>query len=53
MPTNSKKTLQELGISPMTIHGLRHTHASVLLYMKIDINYVCEHLGHSNIETTY
>ncbi|WP_318246279.1 tyrosine-type recombinase/integrase [Bacillus sp. PS06] len=35
------------------MHGLRHTHASVLLYRKVDINYVSERLGHSNIETTY
>lgn len=32
---------------------IRHTHASVLLYKKVDINYVSERLGHSNIETTY
>ncbi|WP_075981315.1 tyrosine-type recombinase/integrase [Bacillus massilinigeriensis] len=48
-----QKTLKELGISPITMHGLRHTHASVLLYRKIDVNYVSERLGHSNIETTY
>ncbi|WP_313771801.1 tyrosine-type recombinase/integrase [Neobacillus niacini] len=48
-----QKTLKELGIAPITIHGLRHTHASVLLYPKIEVNYVSERLGHSNIETTY
>lgn len=46
------KTLKELGIEPITMHGLRHTHASVLLYKKISINYVSERLG-QNIETTY
>lgn len=35
------------------MHGLRHTHASVLLYRKVNINYVSECLGHSTIETTY
>nr|WP_233711410.1 site-specific integrase [Lederbergia citrisecunda] len=44
-----QKTLQELGIAPVTMHGLRHTHAIVLLYRKVDINYVSERLGHSNI----
>lgn len=34
------------------MHGLRHTHASVLLYKKVSIYYVSERLGHSNIETT-
>jgi integrase len=48
-----QKTLQQLGIDPITMHGLRHTHASVLLYRKVDINYVSERLGHSTIETTY
>lgn len=34
------------------MHGLRHTHASVLLYKKVSIYYVSERLGHSDIETT-
>lgn len=47
-----KKLLLELKIDPITIHGLRHTHASVLLYRKASIHYVSERLGHSDIETT-
>ncbi|WP_099363601.1 tyrosine-type recombinase/integrase [Fredinandcohnia onubensis] len=47
-----KKLLLELNIEPITVHGLRHTHASVLLYKKLSINYVSERLGHSDIETT-
>jgi integrase len=35
------------------MHGLRHTHASVLLYKKISINYLSERLGHKDIDTTY
>ncbi|MFC5613714.1 tyrosine-type recombinase/integrase [Metabacillus niabensis] len=35
------------------MHALRHTHASVLLYKKIDFNYISERFGHSNINTTY
>ncbi|MFJ8101105.1 MULTISPECIES: tyrosine-type recombinase/integrase [unclassified Lysinibacillus] len=48
-----KKILVDLGIEPITIHGLRHTHACVLLYKKISIYYVCERLGHKDIETTH
>ncbi|WP_430509884.1 site-specific integrase [Gottfriedia solisilvae] len=48
-----QKTLKELGIAPITMHGLKHTHECVQLYRKIDVNYVSERLGHSNIETTY
>lgn len=47
-----KKVLAELKIDPISIHGLRHTHASVLLYKKVSIYYVSERLGHSDIETT-
>ncbi|WP_435528836.1 tyrosine-type recombinase/integrase [Lysinibacillus parviboronicapiens] len=35
-----------------TVHGLRHTHSSILLYKIISIFYVSERLGHSNIDIT-
>ncbi|WP_343781037.1 site-specific integrase [Virgibacillus salarius] len=47
-----KKLLINLKINPITMHGLRHTHASVLLYKKVSIYYVSERLGHGDIETT-
>lgn len=47
-----KKTLHDLGIDPISVHGLRHTHASILLYKKVSIYYVSERLGHRDIETT-
>ncbi|MFF5994698.1 tyrosine-type recombinase/integrase [Lysinibacillus sp. KU-BSD001] len=47
-----KKTLLELDIEPITVHGLRHTHASVLLYKNASIYYVSERLGHGDIENT-
>lgn len=47
-----REILNELGIEPITMHGLRHTHASVLLYKNVSIYYVSERLGHSDIETT-
>ncbi|MCM3239606.1 site-specific integrase [Heyndrickxia oleronia] len=49
-----KKVLLDLKIRPLiTMHGLRHTHGSMLLYQKADIQYVSERLGHGDIETTY
>jgi len=49
-----KKILKKLEIKKdLTVHSLRHTHASVCLYQKISIQYVSERLGHSNIVTTY
>lgn len=47
-----KNTLTDLGIDPISVHGLRHTHASILLYKKVSIYYVSERLGHGDIETT-
>lgn len=41
-----------LDIEPISVHEIRHTHASVLLYKKESIHYVSERLGHSDIETT-
>ncbi|MFH5187154.1 tyrosine-type recombinase/integrase [Paenibacillus sp. TAB 01] len=44
--------LKKLNIDPISIHGLRHTHASILLYKKVSIYYVSERLGHGDIDTT-
>lgn len=50
------KTLRNLckkaGIKEITCHGLRHTHASMLLYEGVNIKYVSRRLGHSDIVTT-
>ncbi|KIL35124.1 integrase [Cohnella kolymensis] len=47
-----KKILGKLNIDPISPHGLRHTHASILLYKRASIYYVSERLGHGDIETT-
>lgn len=45
--------LKHLKITPLiTAHGLRHTHASILLFEEVNLIYVSERLGHSNIEIT-
>lgn len=44
--------LRRLNIEPISVHGLRHTHASILLYKKVSIYYVSERLGHGDIQTT-
>lgn len=40
------------GIPVITIHGLRHTHASVMLYAGASIASVSKRLGHSSMTTT-
>ena len=40
------------GITTITIHGLRHTHASLLLFDGVSIGSVAQRLGHSSMTTT-
>lgn len=47
-----KSLLKELKLNEISIHGLRHTHASVLLYKGVSIQYISERLGHTDIDTT-
>ena len=42
----------EAKIPVITIHGLRHTHASLLLFAGVSIASVAMRLGHSSINTT-
>lgn len=47
-----KLILKEINAKPITFHGLRHTHASYLINNGIDVAYVSERLGHSNVGIT-
>ena len=40
------------GVSVITIHGLRHTHASLLLFAGVSIASVARRLGHASMTTT-
>lgn len=41
-----------VGIPVITVHGLRHTHASLLLFAGVSIASVARRLGHSSTSTT-
>ena len=43
---------KECGISTISIHGLRHTHASLLLFAGVSIASVARRLGHASMTTT-
>lgn len=43
---------KECGISVISIHGLRHTHASLLLFAGVSIASVARRLGHASMTTT-
>lgn len=47
-----KKILHELKIEEISIHGLRHSHASILFYKGISVQYISERLGHADADTT-
>ncbi len=40
------------GLPEITIHGLRHTHASLLLFAGVSIASVARRLGHASMTTT-
>lgn len=43
---------REAGVPTITVHGLRHTHASLLLYAGVSIASVARRLGHASMTTT-
>ena len=47
-----KNHCKKLNIPVITIHGLRHTHASLLLFGGVSIASVAKRLGHSSMNTT-
>lgn len=46
------KHCKNADIPVITIHGLRHTHASLLLYAGVSIASVAHRLGHASMSTT-
>ncbi|MBP1044890.1 site-specific integrase [Enterococcus sp. BWM-S5] len=55
-PVNARysfnRIIQAAGVRNITIHGLRHTHATFLLEADANIKYVSARLGHKKISTT-
>lgn len=43
---------KKLGIPVISVHGLRHTHASLLLFAGVSIASVARRLGHASMTTT-
>lgn len=46
------RNCRDCGISVISIHGLRHTHASLLLFAGVSIASVARRLGHASMTTT-
>ena len=47
-----KRRCKALKIPVISIHGLRHTHASLLLFAGVSIASVARRLGHASMTTT-
>jgi integrase len=47
-----KKMCRKIGSKEITCHGLRHTHASMLLYRGVNVKYISRRLGHTDIVIT-
>jgi integrase len=47
-----KKFLQQNNLPPITIHGLRHTNASIMIANNVDIITVAGRLGHADKSTS-
>ena len=47
-----KLIAKKAGLYPITSHGFRHTHATLLFASGLDIKQVQARLGHSNVQTT-
>ncbi len=46
------RLIAETGVTPITFHGLRHTHISHLLMDKVHPKVVSERAGHANVSVT-
>jgi len=47
-----KRVLDRAGLEGVSLHTLRHTHASILIYQGVDIKAISRRLGHENITIT-
>ena len=47
------KKVKKIDIPQINLHGLRHTHASLLLQEGADVKDIAERLGHSSVKVTY
>ncbi|QHS02729.1 site-specific integrase [Pediococcus acidilactici] len=47
-----ERLCKRVDIPVISVHGLRHTHASLLLYAGVNVASVARRLGHSNMTTT-
>ena len=47
-----KLLCKKLKIKEITFHGLRHTHASIMIFKGVNLMAISKHLGHANLAIT-
>ena len=47
-----KETCEKANIRPIALHQFRHSHATLLLNLNIDIHVISKRLGHTKTSTT-
>ena len=52
LANNFRFLSEEAGLKKITIHGLRHSHVSLLIRRKYDIFEVSKRIGHKSVKTT-
>ena len=52
MNTVMSRCCHKAKVQEITVHGLRHTHASLLLFAGVSIASVARRLGHASMTTT-
>jgi integrase len=48
-----KRVADKAGLPRIRVHDLRHSHASMLINMKVNIKEISERLGHESVKTTW
>ena len=48
-----KSAAEKAGVKPITVHGLRHSHVSLLINMGFDAVSIGKRIGHKSVEITY
>jgi len=48
----TRAVLASAGLPKLTLHGLRHTHATILLEQGVNPKVISERLGHASVATT-
>ena len=48
----NEATPKAVELSPLTVHGMRHTFATIALQSGIPVTVVSKYLGHSSVTTT-